>query len=621
MSDGKDQEQFVFNRIKDKLSQVDPVAFCEKYLTLDGKPYRLSKSGYRPQTEILRYIGIKALEKNSLPVIILKSRQTGISTAANALEMYFMGSGLFGVDGRPPIRVIHAFPQLDLADAYSKVKLNGMIASSIPAEGENPNKGKTIKSHMQSLLDTSAPTNDSLKFKQFKGGNHIWIESMGLAGERLRGRTADVMFLDEIQEMPAAAIGNATKVLNRAQYGATGSGVQVYFGTPKSRNSTFADMWKLSSQQFFHLGCRKCKEYFPLYTPGSNEWEDIWIYGFTVRCTHCGCEQDKFEAAERGRWIAANNDPNVQFVGFFINQLYMPGISKEKLLSEKPGVSTINTERSYQNEVLGEFFQGEASSMTPEQVREICGDTERRFRANAASSSDNPIFLGVDIGSRNDMAQLADNDKSRGQGQSFSTAVVLEATGPSRLEIIYACKFKRNDLASKKGIIDELMRRYSCNLGICDIGHAQDLNEILSSEYGDKFLSSRVAGKLNNHIKFHDDITPKEIRFEKDFYIGQLYDQMKKGSIRFPLGDYEQISWLIAHCTSMEIKPSMSRGGDFEAHYIKGTIPNDGFMALLNAYLAYKFYISNGFKIQVSGNNAVKAQKPLMITGYVPKMR
>jgi hypothetical protein len=963
-------DDFIFNRIKEKLSQIDPVAFCEHYLNLDGKPYRLSKSGYKPHAEIIRYIGIKALEKNSLPIVVLKSRQSGLSTIANALEMYFMGSGLFGTDDKPPIRIIHAFPQLDLAASYSKVKLNGMIASSIPEENYD-GKGQR-KSYMQSLLDTSAPTNDSLQFKQFKGGNHIWIESTGLSAERFRGKqlaldtkiptpngfvklsdvkqgdslfdengnickviklhpinispesyeitfddgtivkacadhlwltytkrdriniakfnrgkcknapipkvkttkeilatlkvcnnkennhsipnclpvnfsqkdqiidpyllglwlgdgnggggiqtadpeilnnfehrvipssidngsksntyrvvglttklrklgllinnhkdynnvyekripteymmgsceqrlaliqglmdtdgfcdsngrieftsvirelsydvyklllsmgikahiieneswlyekqcknrfrinfttklpvfrlarkfknqrtkntatcmsthryiksvklieptpmrcltvdspnglflitenfipthnTADIIFFDEIQEMSQAALGNATKVLNRAQYGATGSGVQVYFGTPKSRNSTFADMWSKSSQQFYHLGCEKCKEYFPLYTPGSNEWEDIWISGFTVRCTHCGCEQDKFEAAERGKWIAANKDPDAKFVGFFINQLFMPGISKEKMMSEKPGVSTINTERSYQNEVLGEFFQGEASSMTPDQVREICGDIGRKFKANAISSPENPIFLGVDIGSKNDIAQLADNDKSRNQGQSYSTAVVLEATGPTRLEIIYACKFKRNDLASKKGIIDEIMRRYSCNLGVCDIGHAQDLNEILSMEYGDKFLSSRVAGKLNNHIKFHEDITPKEIRFEKDFYIGQLYEQMKKGSIRFPLGDYEAISWLINHCTSMEIKPSMSRGGDFEAHYIKGSAPNDGFMALLNAYLAYKFYISNGFKIQVGANNTVKKEQALIITGYVPKMR
>ena len=66
----------------------------------------------------------------------------------------------------------------------------------------------------------------------------------------------------------------------------------------------------------------------------------------------------------------------------------------------------------------------------------------------------------------------------------------------------------------------------------------------------------------------------------------------------------------------------MSRGGDYEAHYVKGSTPNDGFMALLNAYLAYRFYVSNGFKIQGGGGSGEPPkEKACIITGYVPKFR
>jgi Phage terminase large subunit (GpA) len=612
----------VRNNILDKVTAFDPIAFCEKYLTLDGKPFRINKNGYKPYTEIYRYIGIKALEKNSLPVVILKSRQTGATTMASALEMYFLGSGIFGAGDRPPVRIVHAFPQLDLAFAYSKVKLNNMISASIIADGQQKlSKGQKPKSHMQSLLDASSPTNDSLQFKQFVGGNHLWIESTGIDGQRLRGRTADIMFVDEAQDVPAAAISNATKILNKAQYGAVGSGVQVYFGTPKQRGSTFWEMWNQSSQQYYYLGCDKCKKYFPLYTPGTSEWEDIWIYGFTVRCTHCGYEQNKFEAAERGKWVATKDPSECKFVGFHINQLYMPDITKERIMNEKPGVSATNTERSYQNEVLGEFFHGEATIITPEQIREICGDPERKFRAGVSSGEGIPVFLGIDIGAKADLEQLADSDRSRRVGQSYSTAVVLAVTAPTRFEIVFATKFKRNDLASKKGIIDQIMRQYGCNLAICDIGYAQDLNEILQTEYGMRFLSSEVASRVNDRIKYNDEKFPKVISFEKDYWIAHLYDQMKKGHIRFPLGDYEKIAWLIQHCTSMEIKPSISRTGDITPHYIKGSTPNDGMMALLNAYIAYRFHISDGFK----GGGGVGAERPktppLVVAGFVPKWK
>lgn len=608
-----------FEQIREKLLNLDPIHFCEKYLTLDGKKFQINKNGYKPFADIYRYIGIKALEKDSLPVIMTKSRQVGMTTMASALEMFFMGCGLFGTAKNPPIRVMHAYPSLDLSFFYSKSKLNNMISGSVMSE--NIIKGQKPKSYMQNLLDTSSPTNDSLQFKQFIGGSHLWIDSVGLDASRLRGRTCDVLFLDEVQEMSGAAIANATKILQKAQYGCTGSGIQVYFGTPKQKNSIFYDMWNKSSQQYYYLGCEKCKKHFPLYTPGSNEWENIWLYAFIVRCTHCGHEQNKLDAAERGKWVPIGDPSNAKFIGFHINQLYMPEFSKEKVLAEKPGNSVINTERSYQNEVLGEFFSGEVGIISSEQVRDICGDPGRKFRAGISTAEDTLVFMGIDIGAKNDLEQLIDSDKVKTQGQSYSTAVIIAMTGPNRMSIEFATKFKRNDLASKKGLIDQLMRTYSCNLAVCDIGFANDFNEILQTEYGERFLSSQCVSKVNNHIKYDNQVFPKIIAFEKDFWIRDMYEQMKKGSVRFPLGDFEKIAWLIQHCTSMEIKPSISRTGDIMPHYVKGSSPNDGFMALLNAYIAFKFYTSNGFKIQNTINGVNPNRPPLPQLGYVPRMR
>lgn len=613
----------IFEKIKNRLLSIDPVWFIQNYLTLDGKPYRIEGNGYKPFAEIIRYIGIKALEKSSLPVVILKSRQVGMSTTASGLEMFFMGSGLFGTKNNPPIRIIHAFPQLDLAFAYSKVKLGSVIASSVVAENQTLSKGQKPKSYMESLLDTSSPTNDSLQFKQFIGGNHLWIESVGIDGSRLRGRTADVIFFDEVQQMPRAAISNSTKVLSKAQYGSIGSGLQIYFGTPLQRGSTFWEMWNQSSQQYYYLGCEKCKKHFPLYTPGTNDWEDIWLYGFIVRCTHCGFEQNKLDAAERGKWFATKDINECKMIGFCINQLYMPEFTKEKILSEKPGNSAVNTERAYQNEVLGEFYRGEAAIISPDQIRDICGDPERKFRASISPAEDLLVFLGLDIGAKNDLEQLVDSDRVKSQGQSYSTAVVIAMTGPNRMSIEFATKFKRNDPVSKKGIIDQIMRQYNCTLAICDIGFAYDLNQTLQTEYGDKFLASQALPRVNDRIKYNDQTFPKIIAFEKDYWIADLYEQMKKGNVRFPMGDYEKIAWLIQHTVSMEIKPSISRTGDITPHYVKGSQPNDGFMSLLNAYIGYRFYISNGFKIKNPNQTNTNGQKnkPLVITGYIPRMR
>jgi hypothetical protein len=620
----------IFHKLKNQLLNFDPVSFCESHLTLDGKPFRLHGNGYKPFADIYRYIGIKALEPNAKPVIMVKGRQVGATTMASALEMYFMGSGLFGDGFKPPIRIIHAFPQLELAAAYSKTKLNQIIVSAVPAPGSDSTKLSKPQSCMQALLDRSTATNDSLHFKQFIGGNHLWVESTGLDADRIMGRTADVIFFDEVQKTTGQAIGNALKILTTAKYGKPSKGVQIYFGTPRRKGSDFHKMWQTSSQQYYHLGCEKCKEHFPLYTPGSDDWEKIWLHGFIVKCTHCGHEQDKRDAAERGKWVALkdDNDEDCLMIGFHINQLYMPMFTKEDIIKEKPGIHPINTERVFMNEVLGEFFQGDASPITPEDIREHCADIGRKFSARIAPPPPGTnvlqqiVVLGIDYGARSDLEQLANPDRVKAAGQSYSTAVVLSAKGPHLLNIEFATKFKRNDMESKKGIIDQLMRQYSIQMAVGDIGYSNDFSAMLHNTYGDRYIVSRAHNKVNGHVKYSTDAFPKEIVFERDHYIAELYELMKKGNIKFPFGDYEKVAWLIEHCASMEIKPSISRSGEPSIHYVKGSTPNDGFMALLNAYLAFKFIITKGFTNNnpiLQQQNFKQVKKPLILTGYIPR--
>lgn len=974
MSENKE----LFNKLKDQLVLLDPVAFVEKYLTLEGEPFRLSGNGYKPFADIYRYIGVKALEPDAKPVIMVKGRQVGGTTMAGALEMYFMGSGLFGTATKPPIRIIHAFPLLELAAAYSKTKLSQMMSTSlINEEDKQSKKGTKIKSYMQTLLDTTSPTNDSLHFKQFIGGNHLWIESTGIDADRLMGRmlaldtdvptpngfvklvdlekgselfdengnvchvtklhpidlkpesyriffddgthidacadhlwltytkndrvslsrfergkiqkpptpsvkttkqildtlhhlgetnhsipnckplqyskkklivdpyllglwlgdgdgsgrietadpeilkgfdsrvipssvnyrgkfgvsksssyrvkgltsnlrkigllknghkkfnerynklipdvymfssfeqrlallqglldsdgycdkngniefvqvnkilahqvcvlvkslgikakiyqreswrynvrykdkyrvrfitnlpvfrlkrklknikqklttksthrfivdikpidsesmrcitvdspnglflvtksyipthnTADIIFFDEVQRTTALAMGNALKILTNAKYGRPTKGVQVYFGTPRNKGSDFYKMWQASSQQYYYLGCEDCGEHFPLYTPGSDDWKEIWIYDKIVKCPHCGTEQDKLAAADRGKWVALKDhtDEDCKMIGFHINQLYMPKFTRTDIDNEMPGRHPINTERIYNTEVLGEFFQGDSSPITPEEIAESCADIGRKFKSRISPGDEHMVLLGIDYGKRGDLEQLANPDKALVQGQSYSTAVVLVAKGPGLLSIEFATKFKRNDFESKKGIIDQILRQYSIDLAVGDIGFSQDFSETMHQAHGDRYIVSRAHGKVNNYVKYNTDAFPKEIVFERDYYIRELFEQMKKGQIRFPYGDYEKIAWLVEHCASMEIKPSISKtGADPVVHYVKGSTPNDGFMALLNAYLAYKFLITKGFTNNnpvLQGGTMDDINKPLVVTGHISR--
>jgi hypothetical protein len=613
----------LFETLKTGLANLDPVYWAEQNLTLDGQPFRVNGNGYKPLADIYRYIGLTALEKNSLPCVVLKARQIGLSTLAAVIELYFMASGLFGTHGRPPMRVLHAFPQLEQSYKYTKTKLNAMISSA----KLSTNIGKKL-SIVQAALDNASGANDSLQFKQFKHGNHIFIDSIGFDGQRLRGMTIDTILVDEFQHCRGRALSNVLKSLSKAQYGRTGDGVQLYFGTPLQSGSEFSRMWNNSTQQYFHLGCESCGKYFPLYSPNSDSWEQVWIeddlaenhlsHGFMVVCAHCNRIQDKRPAAERGKWVAMN--PGASFIGFHINQLYMPHFSRDKIMREKPGVHPVNTEKTYRNEVLGEFYSGDSSPITIEELDEKCADHGRKFATKIFPSDEKKIYLGCDWGQKIDLEQNSEDTKSTG-GQSYSCLVVLQTEGPHILSVQYATRLKRNDLEFKKQAIDEVFRRFSVNQACGDLGYANDLTEILQKEYGDRFLAAQATSKVNGYTKLKTDYFPHTIMYERDYYIAELYDLLKAGRIRFPYGDIEKIGFMLHEiCNGNEIKPVMDRYGDVGTRYAKvGT--NDSFFALLHAYLAFKMDLTQGFSIH-NPNNFQKVAGPKKIPavlGYLPR--
>lgn len=505
---------------------------------------------------------------------------------AAALELYFMASGLFGTGGRPPMRVMHCFPLLEHSYKYTKTKLNIMIKTAKLLSGKAPNS--KVLTYIESKIDRVASSKDSLQFKQFVNGNHLFIESTGINADRLRGITCDAIFYDEAQDIPGAALSNANKSLTKAQYGRVGDGIQIYFGTPKQKGSDFHRWWMASSRQYYHLGCENCGKYFPLYTPESNDWENIWInddipsdyidpktklkpHGFVVKCIHCQHLQDKRIAAERGKWIASNTDEDHKAIGYHLNQLYMPTLPRQKIIDEKPERHPNNTERSYQNEVLGEFFAGEATPITADEIRQYCGDYDRKFSRSIALSENKRVYMGCDWGEKVDMDQVV-GAKGKSQGQSYSSAVILSVEGPNLLSVEFVHLLKKNDMAYKKAIVDQLMRQYSVSLAVGDIGYANDLMSDFQREYGDRFLASRAMGSVKHHVKLAGDVFPKEIQFERDFFIEELIGRMKAGNIRIPLGDYEKIGIFLEQLAGMELRASTDRAGNIRIHYRKGVL-------------------------------------------------
>lgn len=597
-----------FDSLKREFMKIDPVSFAENYLKLDGKPFKIINNGWKFIADIYRHITSAAMSNNSKPIVIVKGRQVGATVMASALELYMVSSGMFGTGNLPPIRVMHAFPQLELMYSFSKDKLEKMINDSvlIPDHDDSKHPGK-LKPYVQSQKNSLRDSTDSLFYKQFKNGNDLWCQSLGNEGIRVLGKTFDILFCDEVQDMTEVSIGKAIKCLTRAQYGPQPGGVQVYFGTPRQKGTFFHQMWERSDQRRYYLGCHNCKNYFLLYTPESDIWEkEIWLYENIVKCPNCGEEQDKVEAVERGKWMSTPGKEDSQFIGFHFNQLFIPEFTKEVIIKEKPENNPLNSEIIWNNEVIGEFHSGQGMPITFEEIYNNCREQDK-FMVKFLNPGEKVSYLGVDWGGKPDV----DNIK---RGQSFSCGVILTVDHQERFDIQFATKLKKVDFDSKKDFIDSMFRLYDVRSAMGDIGFAEDLSSELKKIYGDKYRTVRSSSMVINGVKYNQD--ELEVVMDKDKAISEMFEMLRKGKIRFPWASYESIIWLVKQCCSMESK-IVIRSGQPHQTYVKGRLQNDGLMALIYAYLAYKFDKTKGFKI--SKHNIDKSNLPKPVLAYVPK--
>lgn len=601
--DEQESLESLFEGLKKDLSKIDPVTFAENYLTIDGKPFNLSSAGWRFLADVYRNVAIQAENPDSKPIVILKSRQIGATVMAAVLSLYFTASGLYSNNpGKPPIRILHLFPTIPLMHKYTKDKLEPMMRQS----QNNYIANMALKAEQIGYIQE-----DTLTEKVFKGFSKLRIDAIGKDADRIRGLTQDGIFFDEIQDMGQAAIENALRILTMAQYGKKTKGIQCFFGTPKESGSYFWQLWNSSDQRFYQLRCISCDQYFFLYKYGSDEWKKIWIHGFTVKCPFCACEQDKRIAVDRGRWEPTTSSSEYQ--GYHINMLLSPLFTREVIDDYDPDKNQNRSIRAWKNESIGEFYSSGGMPLTFDDIVRTSLDTTRGVSRGVSEINDKIYTLGIDWGGK-DL-----NSEFQG-GQSYTAMVVLSAAPNGLFTIENAFRLKENSLTHRIKVVEELYDRYKIHTGAADFAYGNDVVNHLQIErdYRTKLLACINSGTLAKTLTYD----PKSIRvtLNKNMMIEEIFSMIRQGKIRFPVRgtSWDQLLWLMKHCTSMEVK-QVIRGDNYMKQYAKGSGPNDGLMAIMYAIVAYKFIATNGFahrKEQHSGTGI-----PMPVLAYMPGLK
>ena len=225
--------------------------------------------------------------------------------------------------------------------------------------------------------------------------------------------------------------------------------------------------------------------------------------------------------------------------------------------------------------------------LTKGDIYKLCRDPNRQF-ARSIDPREKTTYLGLDWGGKNDAAGSVG-------GQSYSCAVVLSALPDGTLLIEHAHKLSKNTYEYKKDTVNEMFRRFGIKRAVSDWFFGQDVVHDLQLRYSNRFIGAQGSGSLVKPVKFRED--EMILSYNKDLMIEEIFDLFRKGKIRFPWKSYEYVEWLIDHCTSMEVKQKTVAGNPIKT-YVKGPSPNDGLMALMYAYMAYKFDITKGYSVK-----------------------
>lgn len=605
----------IFNEIKRDISIIDPVSFAENNLTIDGKPFDLSGSGWKYMAEIYRSVSAQVENKEAKPIILLKGRQVGATIMAGVLSLHMASSGLYGTESeKPPIRVMHVFPDLKRCGVYAK----DILANLISGAKDNYVGKRALK------VARTVDLEDTQTQKNFIGMSKIRVDSIGKSGDRIRGSTQDVLLYDECQDMTRSAIENTLKVLTATPYGAPTKGVQVFFGTPKHSGSFFWTLWEESDQRFYQLRCKHCDHYFFLYNLENDDWNEIWIKENLIKCPSCLKTQDKREAVDLGRWIAtrptnAKGEPQ-KYIGYHFNMMLSPLFTKENVLEYWPQHNKNASERAWRNETKGQFYSASEVPITLEELYANALDESRGVAKSITNPAGKNFFLGMDWGEKVE----SDADLEVKRGKSFTCAVIMSVDHTGVLTVENAVRLKKNDPDYKMNVVRKLIADFHIDQSAADFYYGNDFVRLVQHNEGlkDKFLG--CTNLSNSKRAFSYDEKDLMVGVNKDQVLDEIFALFKRGRIKIPAkGDsLELLGWLVDHITSMETH-TKTKDGIVLKTYKKGVIQNDGLMALMYAYTAYKFMVTRKFTEQnTEGVNKKKQEDVVVpIVGYVPRMR
>jgi hypothetical protein len=422
---------------------------------------------------------LSAIYASNAPNLVVRaSRQVEKSTFLALTILYLAAT-------QPGIQILFVSPRIDQARFFAQFRLIAMLEDS-----------PVLRRH---LIGTSRRRLPVTRM-QFANGSSVFMQAAYHSADAVRGISADVLLVDEFQDIASGDLPVLRETLSHAAAGRT-----ILCGTPKLIDNHLEAMFIQSTANEWKIVCQGCGQDVIL--------DERAIGPVGIMCPQCQLPLDKLA----GRWVARN--PVATWGdGFWINALMVPWKHNPDEILESQ--RTYDFAR-FRNEVLGLPVSLGDHVVTMEQLEACCTDKPMARSINDVPESlRRNIVAGVDWGG----------------GGTARTAIVIGFTRPEGLFEI--CHFERvhakEDPDNVRKRVTEVCQQFQVRWIAADgLGNGSIYNRLLLD--GMKYRAELYAllYTASDAEPYQDGVLWK-LPISRTGSIGYLISCIQKRKVRFP---------------------------------------------------------------------------------------
>lgn len=528
--------------------------FLSSFLRWKGKPFNLEKHFIFEELFSLR---------RAPSLLCIMARQVGKTVALAADSVYVCGN-------QPNINILHVTPLYEQIRRFSTMYIKPMIE-------ESP---------LRHLL-VAPQSVDTVLQREFINGSRMLFSFAALTCDRIRGLSADVLKIDEVQDLAHEHLPVIMETMSA-------SPLQIFqaSGTPKTFDNLIAVLHEESSMAEWFIPCIRCT------TNGKRTWnipctefhlakmigplrDDITLDNPALICYKCG----KPLYPSIGHWVHRYPERAWLFPGYHAAQPIMPTHygSRQKwqvLLGKIAGRHNFTEDRLV-NEVFGESFDRSSKLVSLSELDRVSvlgPNTDEHARSKCRQYQ--LLVLAVDWGGGGI------------QERSFTTMALLGYRFDGKIDVLWGKRLMTpHDHLAEAQVIMHYFRLFRPHYVAHDYTGAGALRETFLVQSGlhpsQLFAAEYVRAAIQQpvwHVPPTDYHPRDHYRVDKSRTLITTCSAIRVGQIRFFDRDYRgpDDPGLIRDFLSLtELKVQTTAAGElYRVGKIKGTI--DDFAQAVN---------------------------------------